>query len=167
MPGELYVFDKVPAGYRGHRAMEKAFDSVNRETCDSVLDLLALKVTADFEEKIKDSIIGVEDIQDSVEKVLSDAGYADVAKSYILYRKERERLRNVKNTMIDYKKIVDSYVKVEDWRVKENSTVTPPNIYNKAAFPSASHCRSHHHPSHTSRLHFWHTFRFHFHVCFH
>lgn len=107
-------------------AMEKAFDSVNRETCDSVLDLLALKVTADFEEKIKDSIIGVEDIQDSVEKVLSDAGYADVAKSYILYRKERERerLRNVKNTMIDYKKIVDSYVKVEDWRVKENSTVT-------------------------------------------
>ena len=105
-------------------AMEKAFESVNRETCDSVLELLALKVTADFEEKIKDSVIGVEDIQDSVEKVLSDAGYADVAKSYILYRKERERLRNVKNTMIDYKKIVDSYVKVEDWRVKENSTVT-------------------------------------------
>ena len=105
-------------------AMEKAFDSVQRESCDSVLELLALKVTADFEEKIHDGIIGVEDIQDSVEKVLSDAGYADVAKSYILYRKERERLRNVKNTMIDYKKIVDSYVKVEDWRVKENSTVT-------------------------------------------
>ena len=105
-------------------AMEKAFDSVNRQTCDSVLDMLALKVTADFEEKIVDNIIGVEDIQDSVEKVLSDAGYADVAKSYILYRKERERIRNVKSTMIDYKKIVDSYVKVEDWRVKENSTVT-------------------------------------------
>ena len=105
-------------------AMEKAFISVERETCDSVLDLLALKVTADFEEKIKDGVIGVEDIQDSVEKVLSDAGYADVAKSYILYRKNRERIRNVKNTMIDYKKIVDSYVKVEDWRVKENSTVT-------------------------------------------
>ena len=105
-------------------AMGKAFDSVQRESCDSVLELLALKVTADFEEKIHDGIIGVEDIQDSVEKVLSDAGYADVAKSYILYRKERERLRNVKNTMIDYKKIVDSYVKVEDWRVKENSTVT-------------------------------------------
>lgn len=105
-------------------AMEKAFDSVDRENCDSILDMLALKVCADFEEKIHDGIIEVENIQDSVEKVLSDNGFADVAKSYILYRKERERLRNVKNTVIDYKKVVDNYLKVEDWRVKENSTVT-------------------------------------------
>ena len=105
-------------------AMEKAFDSVDRESCDSILDMLALKVCADFEDKIHDGIIEVENIQDSVEKVLSDNGFADVAKSYILYRKERERLRNVKNTVIDYKKVVDNYLKVEDWRVKENSTVT-------------------------------------------
>ena len=105
-------------------AMEKAFDSVKRESCDSVLDMLALKVCGDFEPKIHDGIIEVENIQDSVEKVLSDNGFADVAKSYILYRKERERLRNVKNTVIDYKKVVDNYLKVEDWRVKENSTVT-------------------------------------------
>ena len=105
-------------------AMEKAFDSVDRESCDSILDMLALKVCADFEDKIHDGIIEVENIQDSVEKILSDNGFADVAKSYILYRKERERLRNVKNTVIDYKKVVDNYLKVEDWRVKENSTVT-------------------------------------------
>lgn len=105
-------------------AMEKAFDSVDRESCDSILDMLALKVCADFEDKIHDGIIEVENIQDSVEKVLSDNGFSDVAKSYILYRKERERLRNVKNTAIDYKKVVDNYLKVEDWRVKENSTVT-------------------------------------------
>ena len=105
-------------------AMEAAFKSVDRKYNDSILDLLALKVTADFEEKIKDDIIHVEDIQDSVENVLSEAGYSDVAKSYILYRKQHEKLRNVENTMIDYKKIVDSYLKVEDWRVKENSTVT-------------------------------------------
>lgn len=105
-------------------AMEAAFKSVDRKYNDSILDLLALKVTADFEEKIKDDIIHVEDIQDSVENVLSEAGYSDVAKSYILYRKQHEKLRNVENTMIDYKKIVDNYLKVEDWRVKENSTVT-------------------------------------------
>ncbi|HOB26068.1 MAG TPA: ribonucleoside triphosphate reductase, partial [Bacilli bacterium] len=55
---------------------------------------------------------------------LSDSGYDDVAKSYILYRKNHEQIRNMDKTMIDAKKIVDSYVNIEDWRVKENSTVT-------------------------------------------
>lgn len=66
----------------------------------------------------------MEDIQDSVESVLIKAGYADVAKGYILYRKQREKIRNLNSTLLDYKEIVDSYVKVTDWRVKENSTVT-------------------------------------------
>ena len=86
--------------------------------------LLNLRVTADFQKKIKDDKIDVESIQDSVENVLVQAGYADVAKAYILYRKQREKIRNMKSTILDYKEIVDSYVKVEDWRVKENSTVT-------------------------------------------
>ena len=68
--------------------------------------------------------VHVEDIQDSVETVLEQAGYTDVAKAYILYRKQREKMRNMKSTILNYKEIVDSYVKVEDWRVKENSTVT-------------------------------------------
>ena len=85
---------------------------------------MALKVTADFEPKIKEHKIAVEDIQDSVESVLIKAGYADVAKGYILYRKQREKIRNLNSTLLDYKEIVDSYVKVTDWRVKENSTVT-------------------------------------------
>ncbi|MGB3984426.1 MAG: ribonucleoside triphosphate reductase, partial [Limnochordia bacterium] len=63
-------------------------------------------------------------IQDSVEEVLIQAGYADVAKAYILYRKQREKIRNMKSTILDYKEIVDSYLQVTDWRVKENSTVT-------------------------------------------
>ncbi len=81
-------------------------------------------MTADYEPKIKDDRIGVEAIQDSVESVLIQAGYADVAKSYILYRKQREKIRNMKSTILDYKQLVDSYVKLKDWRVKENSTVT-------------------------------------------
>ena len=105
-------------------AITKAFESQGRQYHPSVIDLLALKVTADFEPKIKDSLIAVEDIQDSVEQVLVQTGYADVAKAYILYRKQREKIRNMKSTILDYKELVDSYVKVTDWRVKENSTVT-------------------------------------------
>ena len=105
-------------------AIAKAFDALGKQYHPSTIDLLALNVTAHFEPKIKNDLIGVEDIQDSVEEVLSTAGYADVAKAYILYRKQRENVRNAKATLLDYKALVDSYLKVEDWRVKENSTVT-------------------------------------------
>ena len=105
-------------------AIEKAFQAQDKEYNQDIIDLLALKVTAAFAPKVKDSLIGVEDIQDSVEEMLIKTGYSDVAKGYILYRKQREKVRNLKSTMLNYKEIVDSYVKVSDWRVKENSTVT-------------------------------------------
>lgn len=105
-------------------AIKKAFDACKREYTDDIIDLLGLRVTADFEPKIKDHLIQVEDIQDSVESILSQSGYADVAKAYILYRKQHENVRNVSSTILDYKTLVNSYVNVEDWRVKENSTVT-------------------------------------------
>lgn len=105
-------------------AIGKAFKATNSQYNDEILDLLVLRVTADFQNKIEDGLIGVEDVQDSVEHVLEQAGYTSIAKSYILYRKQREKIRNMKSTILDYKEIVNSYVKVEDWRVKENSTVT-------------------------------------------
>ena len=105
-------------------AIGKAFDALHKQSHPSVLDLLALHVTADFEKKIKNDCIAVEDIQDSVEKVLSESGYADVAKAYILYRKQREKIRNVNSTLLNYKDLVDNYLQINDWRVKENSTVT-------------------------------------------
>ena len=105
-------------------AIRKAFDAQEKQYVPSTIDFLALKVTADFEPKIKDGFISVEDIQDSVEEVLGEAGYADVAKCYILYRRQREKLRNLRSTILDYKELVNSYVNVTDWRVKENSTVT-------------------------------------------
>lgn len=105
-------------------AIGKAFAAKDKQYSQDMLDLLGLRVTADFQGKIKDDLITVEDIQDSVENVLIQAGYSDVAKAYILYRKQREKVRNMKSTILDYKEIVNSYVKVEDWRVKENSTVT-------------------------------------------
>ena len=105
-------------------AITKAFDATGKEHNPDIIDLLALRVTADYQKKIKEGKITVEDIQDSVESVLSEAGYADVAKAYILYRKQREKIRNLKSTMLDYKALVDNYLQVADWRVKENSTVT-------------------------------------------
>lgn len=105
-------------------AITKAFESQKRSYHPSVIDLLALRVTSDFEPKIKEDLISVEEVQDSVERVLISSGYDDVAKAYILYRKNREKIRNMKSTILDYKDLVDSYVKSIDWRVKENSTVT-------------------------------------------
>ena len=106
------------------QAIKKAFDAQSKQYNDDVIDLIALRVTADFADKVKSGLIAVEDIQDSVEHVLIQAGYADIAKAYILYRKQREKIRNMKSTILDYKDLVDSYVKLSDWRVKENSTVT-------------------------------------------
>ena len=105
-------------------AIKLAFEAQEKQYNQNIIDFLALKVTAEFEPKIKDGIISVEEVQDSVESVLVQAGYADVAKAYILYRRQREKLRNVQGTALDYKATVDQYLRALDWRVKENSTVT-------------------------------------------
>ena len=105
-------------------AMKKAFKATGKEYNNDIMELLALRVTADFQNKMSEGKIGVEDIQDSVEHVLEQAGYTDVAKAYILYRKQHESIRNVSQTVLDYKDVIDNYLKVNDWRVKENSTVT-------------------------------------------
>jgi ribonucleoside-triphosphate reductase len=105
-------------------AITKAFKATEKFYTEEIISLLSLRVTSDFQKKINDETIHVEDVQDSVENVLEQTGYTDVAKAYILYRKNRERIRNLKSTILDYKEIVNSYVKEEDWRVKENSTVT-------------------------------------------
>ena len=129
--GKIVDFDinKIAA------AIKKAFDATGTEYNDSIIDFLALKVSADFLPKIKDGLIAVEDVQDSVEAVLSRGGYEAVAKSYILYRKQREKLRNMKSTYLDYKDTVDKYLGALDWRVKENSTVTIFSVqFNKNHF---------------------------------
>ncbi len=105
-------------------AITKAFKALEKQYHPSVIELIALHVTADFEDKITDGQITVESIQDSVEKVLSESGYADVAKAYILYRKQREKVRNVNSALLNYKELINDYLQINDWRVKENSTVT-------------------------------------------
>ena len=105
-------------------AITKAFEALGKQYHPSVIELISLHVASDFESKIKDGKVTVEEIQDSVEKVLSQSGYADVAKAYILYRRQREKVRNINSTLLNYKDLVNNYLKINDWRVKENSTVT-------------------------------------------
>ena len=64
-------------------AIIKAFEALEIEFNSDIIDLLALKVTADYAPKVKDGKITVEEIQDSVESVLQRAGYEEVAKAYI------------------------------------------------------------------------------------
>ena len=118
--GEIAEFSLVKIT----EAIKKAFKATKKDYNNEILELLSLRVTADFQGKMEDGKISVEQIQDSVEHVLEQSGYTDVAKAYILYRKQREKIRNMKNTILDYKDVVNSYVKIEDWRVKEKSTVT-------------------------------------------
>ncbi|MBO5364419.1 MAG: ribonucleoside triphosphate reductase [Clostridia bacterium] len=118
--GKLAMFDITKIS----TAIRQAFDACDRQYNDDIIDFLALKVTAEFEPQVKDDKIEIEHIQDSVESVLIKAGYSDVAKAYIVYRRQREKIRNIGATMVDYKAIVDNYLDINDWRVKENSTVT-------------------------------------------
>lgn len=106
------------------KAIEKAFIAEHKVYSNDVIQMLALRTVAIFNGKAKNETIGVEDVQDAVEIALVQAGFVDVAKSYIIYRKQHQNLRDMKNTQLDYKNVVDNYLKINDWRVKENSTVT-------------------------------------------
>ena len=105
-------------------AIEKAFIAEKKNYSDDILDMLALRTTATFNDKVRDGVVCVEDVQDAVEVVLIQGGYVEVAKSYILYRRQHEKIRNIGSTTLDYTKTVNNYLNINDWRVKENSTVT-------------------------------------------
>ncbi|PLX92096.1 MAG: ribonucleoside triphosphate reductase [Desulfuromonas sp.] len=65
----------------------------------------------------------VENVQDLVEKMLIENGHAQVAKAYILYRSQRETLRQTKQFMQQSIEAIDSYLTREDWRVNENANM--------------------------------------------
>ena len=91
-------------------AIAKAFDATQMAYNDDIIGLLSLRVSAHFQNKIEDGMISVEKIQDSVETVLEQTGYTDVAKAYILYRKQREKMRNMKSTILDYKDVINELI---------------------------------------------------------
>jgi len=104
-------------------AIQKAFNATDMPYDEEIIKLLSLKAVADFRSRIVNDTVDIEDIQDSVEKTLELSGFTEAAKAYILYRKQHEKIRAVKSTVNEFKGIIDSYLNMEDWRVKENSTV--------------------------------------------
>ena len=105
-------------------AIEKAFFAEHKVYTPEIIEMLALRTVANFNGKAKNETVSVEDIQDAVEVTLIQAGFVDVARSYIMYRKQHQNMRELRNTSLDYKNVVNNYLKINDWRVKENSTVT-------------------------------------------
>lgn len=104
-------------------AVRKAFEATDTQYSEDIIDFISLKVTSDYLPMIHDGAIDIEDIQNSVERVLSLSGYEKVAKAYILYRKNREKLRDTGKSILDCKETLEKYLNLSDWRVKENSTV--------------------------------------------
>ncbi|MBO4936798.1 MAG: ribonucleoside triphosphate reductase, partial [Clostridia bacterium] len=105
-------------------AIYKAANACGGSDMDTAHNLALQVQTILDKNTAQNPIPKVEDIQDIVEKVLIENGHAKTAKAYILYRKHHERIRNANDTLLDYKETIDKYLKVNDWRVKENSTVT-------------------------------------------
>ena len=108
-------------------AVAKAFmatDELDARDISSVSRAICLIVTTTLNGRKLDAATA-EEIQDEVESALMNCGYAKTAKAYILYRRQHANVRETKDTLLDYKKLIDGYIGTEkDWRVKENSTVT-------------------------------------------
>lgn len=105
-------------------AIEKAFIATDMVFTDDILELLSLRAISKFQPEIENGIIHLEKVQDAVEKALVEAGFAETAKAYILYRKQHEKIRNFDKNMLDFSRTVNDYLDRSDWRVRENSTVS-------------------------------------------
>lgn len=105
-------------------AITKAFASTNRQINPNSIEWLTMRAIANAEMKVANDKLTVEDIQDSVEDILGMGGYHDVAKAYILYRDQHKKIRAAKDTLLNYRKTMEDYLHLKDWRVKENSTIS-------------------------------------------
>ncbi len=70
-----------------------------------------------------DGIPTVEQVQDLVEKILIEKGYADIAKAYILYREQHAKLRDTKRLFSDAMNVISTYLDRSNWKVNENSNM--------------------------------------------
>ena len=109
-------------------AIEKAFAATIGKKDYAICLALAQEVSDIFEEKQIDSPT-VEQIQDTVERVLINHGHVRTAKAYILYRAERTRVRNMNDRLmktfedITYKDATDSDIKRENANIDGNTAM--------------------------------------------
>jgi len=98
----------------------KAVGGKDRELAKRLSDQVVAELKKRFGE---DGVPTVEEIQDLVEKILIENGHARTAKAYILYRKQHQDLRELA-ALLSQADLVDQYLDMEDWRVKENSNMS-------------------------------------------
>jgi len=98
----------------------KAVGGKNREQAKFISDEVLAELRSRFGE---DGCPTVEEIQDLVEKRLIENGRAQTAKAYILYRKQHQDMRELA-ALLSSADLVDQYLEIEDWRVKENSNMS-------------------------------------------
>ena len=98
----------------------KAVGGKDRELAKKLSDQVVAELKKRFGE---DGVPTVEEIQDLVEKILIENGHARTAKAYILYRKQHQDLRELAS-LLSQADLVDQYLDMEDWRVKENSNMS-------------------------------------------
>ena len=94
---------------------------VTGEFDKSVARRLTIRVLNLSEKLFDNKIMSVEEVQDIVEEILLNSSYRKTAKSYIIYRDQHARLREITNKMeVD---LVDQYLKKIDWKINENSNM--------------------------------------------
>ncbi|MEM2968009.1 MAG: ribonucleoside triphosphate reductase [Candidatus Bathyarchaeia archaeon] len=98
----------------------KAVGGKDREQAKRISDQVVAELHRRFGE---DGCPTVEEIQDIVEKMLIENGHARTAKAYILYRKQHQDMRELA-ALLSSADMVDQYLEIEDWRVKENSNMS-------------------------------------------
>lgn len=97
----------------------QAVGGTNRERAET----LAALVIEDLVQRFGDEgVPTVEEIQDAVERILIEEGHARTAKAFILYRKQHNEMREIA-TLMGSSELIDKYLNLEDWRVKENSNM--------------------------------------------
>jgi anaerobic ribonucleoside-triphosphate reductase len=116
--GSVVLFDKDKITEAIWKAV-KAVGGDDRKKAEYLCEIVLKKMEEKFSEN---EIPGVEEIQDLVETTLIKQGHDQTAKAYILYRKSHDELRNVKG-LFDTIEVVDDYVGLNDWMVKENSNM--------------------------------------------
>ena len=121
--GRIADFDKekiAEAIFKALTATNKGGRGVARRLANKVVDFLNKRfVTRKGEVKIPT----VEDVQDIVEEILILEDLTETAKSFILYREQRRRIREAQRTVEEILETVDNYIGEQDWQVKENANM--------------------------------------------
>ena len=149
--GTLAPFDST----RIFNAINKA-GTTTGEFGDQESWLLTAQVLKVLKHKFAESLPTIEQVQDVVEQVLISANYFATAKSYILYRDQRNRMRSDRKVMVDVESSINEYLEKLDWRVNANANQGYSNgglILNVSGKVTANYWLSHVYPAAVGEAH--------------